>query len=414
VRFDADNAGFTRNCYDVGVTPEQNAAAFSAAISGKAHPTPPGPAVQCPIISVAGAAPGTAAIGFQGLGTDNDNDGDWAIDSGGMDLVKFDAATSAMTRTRHVLIASPPHYVCAATGAESIGATSCPDVTDPMWTKGRRKLRQVFRIAVNHDTKSAMYGDVWMGGTHATFTALVNNAEKRGWVDITAGQTDPKWADAKDVWEHDHPGIAGIHGEFLTGYTSAMSIDPRNGTPWASNGVRTGFMQGYGANVKSKIWWVGPVPLDPAAKPWIDLWPDVGDPMGPTNDNVLSMSHCPDGTLWIGSYTHGLARIDPGGAISYLDLPSPDLGDSVKAVACDPSDGSVWIGLGFGGLIRLKNGAFIAIPTAGLPAFTNQPVKSIQIDRWSSPRVVYVAYEASVKPDGTVVRSGGLGVYDGP
>jgi hypothetical protein len=416
LRFDASNAGFTKNCYDVGVTPEQNAAAFSAALSGKAHPTPPGPAIQCPIVSVGGAAPGVAGIGFQGLGTDNDNDGDWAIDSGGMDVVKFDPATSTMARTRHVLIASPPHYICAATGAESLGATSCPDVTDPMWTKGRRKTRQVLRIVANHDPNDAKYGDFWMGGTHATFTALINNAEKRGWIDITAGQTDPKWADAKFVWEHDHPGVAGLNNaSFLTGFGFALSIDPRNGTVWGSNTLRTGFMMGYGANVKSKIWWIAPVPADPAAKPWYDFWPDVGDPLGPTSDNILSMSHCPDGALWIASYTHGLVRLDTAGGISYVDLPNPaQFGHSAKAVACDPSDGSVWIGLGFGGLMRLKDGAFTTLSTTGLPAFLNQPVKSIQIDRWASPRIVYVAFEASVNPDGSVKRSGGLGVYKGP
>jgi hypothetical protein len=88
----------------------------------------------------------------------------------------------------------------------------------------------------------------------------------------------------------------------------------------------------------------------------------------------------------------------------------------VKAVACDPSDGSLWIGLGWGGLMRLKNGQFTLPlpPGSGAPDFTGRPAKSIQIDRWSSPRVVYVAFEPRVEADGTVSHPGGVASYDGP
>src|ERR671930_1014564 len=99
-RFDAENAGLTKNCYDVGVPPDPNLAAFRAAIDGKSHPNAPGPAILCPVVSVAGGAPGVAAVGFRGLGTDGDYDADWATDSGGMDMVQFDGAR--LTRTRHV------------------------------------------------------------------------------------------------------------------------------------------------------------------------------------------------------------------------------------------------------------------------------------------------------------------------
>jgi hypothetical protein len=419
-RFDASNAGITTNCYDTGFNPDpmlSSFALFAPTIVQKQHPTPPGPAILCPVISVAGLADGSAAIGFQGLGTDGDFDADWAIDSGGVDILKFDAANGVLTRGRHVFFATPPHLICGALGSESFGVPSCPDVTDPIWVGGRRKLRTVFRIVANHDRSSPMYGDVWAGGTHATFSALLNNAAQRGWVDFTASQTDPKWADAKDVWEHDHPGIAGVNGAFLTGYAFALSIDPRSGAPWGSNGVRTGFMAGYGADLSNRNnWFIAPT--DVPGHPWYDLWPDVGDPLqNPSNDNVMSMSHCADGTLWIGSYGHGLARISPGAGVSYLGIPDGKLphGNAVLAVACDWSDNSVWIGLGSGGLMRLANGAFSEADTTGLPDFTTQPVKSIQIDRWTAPRTVYFAYEASVDDKtGHVKRSGGVAAYDGP
>jgi hypothetical protein len=413
-RFDGANSDITKNCYDTGADPDPNGGSnyrlFAPTIVALDHPNPPGPAILCPVISVTGLADGSAAIGFQGLGTDGDYDADWATDSGGADVVRFDAAAGKLTRTRHVFFATPPHFICGVIGAEAFGVTSCPDVTDPIWAGGRRKLRTVFRLVANHDPSSPMYGDLWAGGTHATFAALLNNAAQRGWHDITAGQADPKWAAAKDVWEHDHPGIPSPDGNnFLTGYTYAMSIDPRNGRIWASNGVRTAFLAGYGPDLSDRGWFAAPT--DVPGHPWYDLWPDSGDFLnGPTNDNVKSISHCPDGTLWIGSESHGLARIGPGGGVSgFIDLPN---GAGVEAVACDPTDGSIWIGLGAGGVMRLQNGAFTKLDTTGLPDFANQPVTSIQIDRWTSPRTVYFAY-AATRQGGKVIRAGGVAAYDG-
>jgi anaerobic selenocysteine-containing dehydrogenase len=67
-------------------------------------------------------------------------------------------------------------------------------------------------------------------------------------------------------------------------------------------------------------------------------------------------------------------------------------------------------------LMRLKNGQFTLAfpPGSGAPDFTNRPAKSIQIDRWSSPRVVHVAFEPRVEADGTVSQPGGVASYDGP
>ena len=65
---------------------------------------------MCPVISVAGSTPNRAIIGFKGVGTDGDTDADWAVDSGGADVVTFDGRTLA--RERHVRIATPPGYVC--------------------------------------------------------------------------------------------------------------------------------------------------------------------------------------------------------------------------------------------------------------------------------------------------------------
>lgn len=81
-RFDPGAARITKNCDEDGTAP-------------------------CPIVSVAGGAPGVAIIGFKGAGTDSDSDPDWTIDSGGADVLAFDGTT--LTRTRHVHVAGAPN-----------------------------------------------------------------------------------------------------------------------------------------------------------------------------------------------------------------------------------------------------------------------------------------------------------------
>ncbi len=398
LRLDGASAGLTQNCYDVADPNDP------MQLDRKQHPTQPGPARTCPVISVSGGAPGVAMIGFQGIGTDGDDDADWAQDSGGADLVAFDGAKAS--RTRHVFIASPPHTICPSNGNEGFTST-CSYEGDWFWVTGRRKLRQVLRIATNHDKASPLYGDTWMGGTHASFSALLANAEKRGWVD-EASKWPGKWLDAKDVWEHDHPGIMGVNDRFLTGYTRALAIHPRTGVPWASNGFRTTTLEGYGAKLSSKSFW--------QPTPWLDVWTDSGDPELPGSfDAIEALTFCDDGAMWMGSSLHGLARRDPSGAVTTLGLPDPGLhGDSVTALACDPSDGSLWVGLGWGGLMRYKDGAFTAVDPLQFPPVVGQPVQSIQLDRWSSPRIVYVAFGATTDRTTKAVRPGGVGAYAGP
>ncbi len=413
-RFDATSTGLTKNCY-AGLPPKADPA-FAAALD-RSHPAPPGAPKLCPVISVAGGAPGVAMVGFQGLGTDSDVDADWAQDSGGSDLVTYDGAS--LTRTRHVFIASPPETICVAPDAQGnlheSRATSCPNPPDPFfWQVGRRKLRQVDRIAVNHQAGTPLYGDMFMGGTHATITAYLRDSGARGYRDRTVGQP-AKWVDAKDVWEHDHPAFYSADlNAFLTGEGFALAVDPRDGRPWCSNGFRTAWLAGYGADLHDDVWFLQPV--DAADPLWIDLWPSNADPTKSIDDHVESLSFCDDGTLWVGSSAHGLARLDPGGGWSRLDLPDPGAhGDSVYAVACDPSDHSVWIGLGFGGVMRrTQDGKFTTLDPTGLPDFARQPVRSIQLDRWSAGgRTVYFAFMASAQGD-AILRPGGVASYSGP
>ncbi len=406
LRFDHANAGLTQNCNDW----DQHTVA-----------TPPKPFYTCPVISVAGAAPGKAIVGFD-MFTIEPFDGhtwaEWPMKAGGADVVTFDPTAGTLTRARHVRVASPPHTICA-TPTFYGRVTSCPDPTNYWWTDGRRVLARIVRIVVNHDRSSPLYGDVWMGGKHGTFSALLANSQARGLVDRSAG-FGPDWADAKDVWEHEHPNLSGtLPGQsFVNGEGWALSIAP-DGAIWGSNEYRTTSVGGYGADLsildnpgapdKNSDFWM--------SFPFLDLWPDPpNDYLTSQADAVRSMSHCPDGTLWIGSLAHGLARRAPDGTLSYLDLPDPAMQNGVSAVACDPSDGSVWIGLAqTGGVLRYRGGKFErAFDPAGLPEFASHPPQSIQIDRWSSPRVVYFAFVPYHDNTSAITVGGGVAAYAGP
>ena len=401
-RFDAAAAGLTQNCYQ-GLDPfdKSNGAALYVA-------KPPGPAKLCPIISVGGLDAGRAIIGYEGYGTDGDYQSDWATDAGGLDLITFDGATLA--RTRHVFVGTPPGVICGS--QEGIGSTVC-NPWDYFWLQGRRKLRNVYRIAVNHHVGTTQHLDVWMAGTHATFTALFNSAaEARGWwgntqiancpnvpnVDLTVCR---KFEDATNVWEHEHPAFRTatypdgvVIGPDFTGDTWAVAIAP-SGQPWAHNTLRLAAMHGDTSNIGDGVnmdW--GKV---------FDLWPDT-----PTvdDDDVQSMAFCPDGTLWVGSRNHGLAQVNTAtGAISGYQLPGG--GQNVWALACD-HEGSLWISTDWAEIVRYdtSSGTFTTVPP-GLPDLAHRIAWNIQVDDLSTPRIVYFAMrELHGAPGGIVAYSG--------
>lgn len=385
--FDAASLGITKNCDEAKTQ-------------------------ACPMVSVGGGAAGVAVVGLKGLGTDGDSDPDWWLDSGGADVLSFDG--QALAKKRHVQVSGLPHQFCMD---HSPGPCSIGDAT---WEKGRRKVRQVLRIAVDHRVGTTQYGDVWMAGTHGSFNVLVANPDKRGWVDQTS--LYPGTDDRKYVWEHDHPAMtvwATIGGvkqlAYTTGTTTALALDPTTGDPWAANETRMATKRGAGSMADgwdAPMWpaWV------PAEIPsYLDVWPDP-IPTDPTQydatdprwmDAVSSISFCDDGTLWIASLLHGLARRGRDGSISYLSLP-PGLGDSASAVACDPSDGSVWVGFEWGGFGRWDGSSWWTIAQESPPSFAAAaPVRSIQIDRWASPRIVYLALEASKNGPGGLIEYNG-------
>ncbi|MHB8418117.1 MAG: hypothetical protein ACYDCL_08570 [Myxococcales bacterium] len=357
-----------------------------------------GQTLMCPILSVAGGGAGQAFIGFQGIGTDQDLDPLWQQESGGVDAIAFDG--QRVRKVRHVLIATPPGWV-----------------TEGAYTmqNGRRKGRQIFRVVFDH-RQGPHYGDVWMGGTHIGFSVLFGNPSAEGWTEYPN-----QYPDAVGTWEHDHPAVSTEAGDIETGDYYGIAIDPTTGDPWAGNEYRTAGKRGYGAGpgAANPNWpWVAMWPAYDAAdqmQSYWDVWPDqlaadgFDDIDNPAwKDNTEALTFCADGTLWVGSSTLGIARRSPAGAVDYYELPA-GLNDDVYALACDPTDSSIWVGFGWGGLGRLHADGSWSLPSGG-PAFSQQPVRSIQIDAWASPRIVYFAHTE----DGNTGAPGGVSEYQGP
>ncbi len=375
-RFD-QSAGLTTNCDDAGTE-------------------------LCPVISVTGGDPGRAFIGFQGIGTDDDSDPLWMQESGGADAISWDGST--VRRVRHVLIASPPGVIAE---------------TAYTWANGRRKGRQLFRVVFNH-LAGPHHGDVWMGGTHVGFSVLFANPASEGWVEYPASDWanfPQEMAPAQGVWEHDHPAVEDSAGNIKTGDYYGIAIDPVTGDPWAANEYRAASKQGFGASTVSTGWEPLWPPYDPTdqLKSYLDVWPDrlaangwddIDNPAW--KDNTEALAFCADGTLWIGSSTLGLARRSPAGVIDYFQLPA-GMNEDVYALACDPSDSSIWVGSGWSGIARLHpDGSWSLLPGGLGPDFLQQPVRSIQIDSWASPRIVYFAHM------GDPSAPGGVSAYGGP
>jgi len=354
----------------------------------------------CPITAVAGRDAGKAVLGYEGAGKyDDDNDPLWMRRSGGLDLVTFDGTTLA--KERHVEVGSPPHTVCYAWLDDA--HTTCHPL-DMVWLEGRFKTRTIQRLAVNHDTSRPLsYGDVMISGQHGTLSILVADPAGRRWPDLIKGAAG--YDETYGVWEHHHPDNY-LYGRLLTGEGWAVAIDPTTNVPWFANQFRLGSMPAYATTARpsSQNYW-GPIVPD---RPYIAIWePDSNPDDEALRDNVTSISFCDDGTMWVGSYNHGLARL-PKDAAEFEQIAVPGGAGGALSVACDPSDGSLWVGFSWGGFGRLAGGTWRQlIDPSEIPSFARGPVLSIQIDRWSSPRVVYLAHrQSSAGPGGVTAYAG--------
>jgi hypothetical protein len=154
----------------------------------------------------------------------------------------------------------------------------------------------------------------------------------------------------------------------------------------------------------------------------IDIWPD-SKPEQPTNatqpplpseripDLVFGIAALPNGDVYVGSGAFGLKRLDSFGNIKSDETSRLCRGGcKVGAVARDPIDGSVWVGIRYaGGLRRLR--ADGSTDQFGIDTFTetlaNMGIEDVQFAVSGGTRNVLVGFRAS---SGT---AGFVAVYSG-
>jgi hypothetical protein len=268
---------------------------------------------------------------------------------------------------------------------------------------GREKVCSVLRIA--WDKKN---GNLWFGANHAFAWGDPNHQENP----TCNGQRT-----CSGVLEHTHPHItaktASGHQYRLTDAYYGIAVRP-DGDVWfggANRSTRFRFMT-------SKL------PRDfetarkmtetrSAIKNRIDIWPDKVDEVGipgpgdRVDDLVSGMALMADGSVWVGSFAWGLARMDAKGVVQRYALTTG--GDRfVSAVGRDSSDDSVWAGHRWGGgLTRLKGDTVMRYSQA-LGPLAYHPVWDIQSVGSGPERRLLVAFGSEESG-----RPGAIGIYRG-
>ena len=270
---------------------------------------------------------------------------------------------------------------------------------------GREKLCTILRIAYHAPTHS-----VWFGANHGF-----------AWGD-SAYVRDPNCYGqyrCSGVIEHSHPAINAYADEsrttviLLTGEYHGMSVDPA-GDVWVGGAARSAHFR-Y-ATLGGNFFAAGDeIECDTCARNRLDIWPDrVAEPIYPTpservDDNVSDMAAMPDGSVWISSFTQGLAHYTPGRPTEYRQDTVVDPRGYVDSLERDPQDGSLWIGYNYGGLARLKiNNGYIPYDYRALGLdLTQGQILDIQSDNYGGHRRILVAFR------GGGGHPGAIGVYTG-
>ncbi|HEY3449187.1 MAG TPA: hypothetical protein VGK67_22715 [Myxococcales bacterium] len=331
------------------------------------------------VLSVSGGPAGTVFVGYRGAGG-NGNDGcedNWDREdgippdpniykSGDADRVTLSGSGIQVT---HYEISTGPNIVAA----------------EP---RGREKVCTIYRILYDAHSKS-----VWFGGNHGY-----------AWGDPTGTL----------VQEHAHPLLNGYTATSttevaLTNYYWGLAVEP-TGDLWVGGMFRSqhclagmGGVGFFGTKANPGCESLGS--LDSGAYA-IDWWPDTvhvdSRPFQRTDDNVSGMSLAEDGSLWIGSFSNGLAHRKSDGTVEFITTGLIDP-KRVSSVQVDPLDGSVWVGASKGGITRIQAGVFTAWDGSVLGSRTTGEIPDIQVDRSGARRRIVVAF-----------KSGSVGVYEGP
>lgn len=351
---------------------------------------PPGP-YYLKVLSVAGGPPGTVFVGYAGRPGRGQEDCEVNWDTPALDPSRYKSGDADRVTLRADGTLEVVHYdIFSGPGV----------VRDEM--RGRERLCDILRIAYDRNTQS-----VWFGANHGFARGDARYPGQPG----CNGQLH-----CSGVQEHVHPAINALDGQgriiLLTDAYYGVAVDP-SGDVWFGGSDRSTRFR-YGSN--NRNYWQAQLETESASAAWnrLDIWPDrVGEPgmSRPEErvpDDVSSMSVAADGTVWVGSFTQGLAQLDSQGQV-LRRLRSQLVAPHVAAVAADPLNGSVWVGARWGGGLSRVRGDSVSHYGYALfgPALTSSPVVDLQVDRSGPRRRLLVAFQ------GTPSVPGVVGIYSG-
>ena len=273
---------------------------------------------------------------------------------------------------------------------------------------GREKICSVLRIRYDALTHS-----VWFGGNHGFSWGNPDFAgiQATGCVGTKYGNPS-----CSGVYEHVHPAPASADGSndrahphpiTLTDSYYGIAIS-QSGVTWAG-GLNRSFTYDFGFNA------VGFFTYEShqfEAGYQLDIWPDavaVGShPDERKDDAVSGIGVTSDGTAWVSSFAWGVAHLSAGGAV--LETFAAGLVDVRNSSLAVDKDDSIWVGASYGGLTRIKNGAFVPYSEALFGAdLTRAPVWDVQLDLHDpQSRRVLVGFQ------GSATKAGAIGIYTGP
>ena len=403
-----------------------------------------------PVISVAGGPSGVVFVGYQGKsGCESAWNGtQWNLPSvwGDPSVYKSGDADRVTLASSGISVV---HY----------DIFRGPGVVAPE-PEGREKLCSVYRIVWDKQKNA-----VWFGGNHGFAVAQA---------DAPNTPTCNGEPACDPVWEHSHPAISGCQVEYDLGTTYCPSdktswltdayygvaIDPSNRDMWLGGTNRsTKFHSSlYNGNYDSAA---ADTENPPAvacthsssvcgiADRW-DLWPDnqpewdskrgiiyvsplmrstpgASKPDYALDDAISGVAARPDGTAWFGSFSHGLVRLDSSGT-HLEDATAKIMTKYVSAVATDPKDSGVWVGMAWGpGITRIDGKGNVINYSYGAPydpnatlgdKLSNAAVASIQSGGAGAARRMAIGFHKFTMKDLTtnlpVTYAGAVGIYGGP
>ncbi|WP_044198383.1 hypothetical protein [Hyalangium minutum] len=380
--------------------------------------TPPGPK-YLKVISVAGGPANTVFVGYEGMPGDGDDHCEANWDGSHPDPARYKSGDADKVMLMPDGTIDTVHY----------DIFSGPEIVrdEP---RGREKLCSILRIAYDARTHS-----VWFGGNHGF-----------AWGDANI---DPRPACNGQlncgVFEHVHPALNAwvysneredrerypndpsqwrVHNALLTDAYYGVGVDP-SGDVWFGGSDRTTrfrYVTSTGS-MENPDYFQAQVMTEDTPYAWnrLDIWPDaVGEPNMPrpeerTSDHVSGIAVTKDGSVWVGSFSRGLAQLTPEGqVVRRLSTELADRRGLVSSVAADPINGSIWAGASWGGGVsRVKDNtvAHYGVPVFGVE-LANSRISDIQIDMSGSKRRVLVGFMGYERSDKRWV-TGSIGVYVG-